>query len=465
MVDKIKVVELFAGVGGFRLGFEGNIEGFSASSNYTKSLNSNYEVIWSNQWEPSTNNQHANWVYEKIWGSINHNGNDINLIAGIDINNSLVRKHIPQHDLLCGGFPCQDYSVAGVNTDGIKGKKGVLWWNIYKVISARLPKYVLLENVDRLLKSPTNMRGRDFAIMLKTLTSLGYVVEWKVINAADYGMPQRRRRVFIIAYHTKSQIYVKDSQDWILKSGILAKSFPGKKKGEFKKYILKQDLNSISKNFTKGKFLNSGIINLKNNVTTVDYEPSCLNENILNKYSKFHTLGDIVNQTNQDDITSEFIIDSEKKLKNPIFKKQQSGAILSYLKTNEEDFVIINTELEKWKYLKGKKREERVSSKGVFYYNEGPMSLLDDLDKPSRTIITSEGGSGSSRFKHLIKFKRNKFRRLIPYELELLNMFPKNHTKLKGISDSKRAFFMGNALVVGVIEKIGKELNKFIIKA
>lgn len=106
------------------------------------------------------------------------------MIAGIDINNSLVRKHIPQHDLLCGGFPCQDYSVAGVNTDGIKGKKGVLWWNIYKVISARLPKYVLLENVDRLLKSPTNMRGRDFAIMLKTLTSLGYVVEWKEITYA-----------------------------------------------------------------------------------------------------------------------------------------------------------------------------------------------------------------------------------------------------------------------------------------
>ena len=459
----IKVVELFAGVGGFRLGLEG-FNGKSASSNYKKELKSNFKVVWSNQWEPSTNNQHANWVYENIWGSTQHNGNDINFSAGIDMADGVVKKHIPQHDLLCGGFPCQDYSVAGVNTDGIKGRKGVLWWNIYKIICARLPKYVLLENVDRLLKSPTNMRGRDFAIMLKTLTSLGYVVEWKVINAADYGMPQRRRRVFIMAYHTKSKINVNDCQDWILKSGILAKSFPGIKKGEFKKYNLKQNLNSISRNFKKGKFLNSGIIDLKNNITSVDYKPSSLTQNILNNYSKFHTLQDIVNQTKPKDIPTEFIVDNEKKLKNPIFKKQQAGTILSYLKTNEDDYVVINTELEKWKYLKGKKREERMSSKGVFYYNEGPMSLLDDLNKPSRTIITSEGGSGASRFKHLIKFKNKKFRRLLPYELELLNMFPKNHTQFKGISDSRRAFFMGNALVVGVIERIGKELSQFINK-
>ena len=459
----IKVVELFAGVGGFRLGLEGDVNGNSASSNYTKPLNSNYKVVWSNQYEPSTpTTQHANLVYEHIWGSSHHNGHDINLSAGIDMDDKTVQKHIPKHDLLCGGFPCQDYSVAGVNTDGIKGKKGVLWWNIYKILCARRPKFVFLENVDRLLKSPTNMRGRDFAIMLKTLTELGYIVEWKVINAADYGMPQRRRRVFIMAYHKKSNIDIKNFQDWILKSGVLAKSFPGTKKGEFKQYVLKQNVKSISKNFQKGKFLNSGIIDLDHNITTVDYNPSSLTQDILKTYSKFHVLGDVVSTTKSKDIPPEFIVDDVKQLKKPIFKKQQAGAILSYLKTNDNDFVIMNTELEKWKYLKGKKREERKSSQGIFYYNEGPMSLLDDLDKPSRTVITSEGGPGASRFKHLIKFQKKTYRRLLPYELELLNMFPKHHTQLKGISDSRRAFFMGNALVVGVVEKIGKELTNMI---
>jgi DNA (cytosine-5)-methyltransferase 1 len=62
------------------------------------------------------------------------------------------------------------------------------------------PPFGLFENVDRLLKSPATQRGRDFAVMLASLTDLGYVAEWRVINAADYGMPQRRRRVFIAAY-------------------------------------------------------------------------------------------------------------------------------------------------------------------------------------------------------------------------------------------------------------------------
>ena len=89
------------------------------------------------------------------------------------------------------------------------------------------------------------------------------------------------------------------------------------------------------------------------------------------------------------------------------------------------------------------------------------MSFPDSLEKPSRTIITGEGGQAPSRFKHVIK-QRNKYRRLTPVELERLNMFPDNHTKLDGITDSKRAFFMGNALVVGVIEKIGNTLLKSI---
>lgn len=79
-------------------------------------------------------------------------------------------------------------------------EKGVLFWEIIRFIQNTYPKYLLLENVDRLLKSPSRQRGRDFAVMLSTLNELGYSVEWRVINAADYGNAQRRRRVFIFGY-------------------------------------------------------------------------------------------------------------------------------------------------------------------------------------------------------------------------------------------------------------------------
>ena len=136
------------------------------------------------------------------------------------------------------------------------------------------------------------------------------------------------------------------------------------------------------------------------------------------------------------------------------------------MKSSKKNEVILEREIDKWIYLKGKKAEERKSSKGIFHYTEGPMKLLEDPKAPSRTIITSEGGPGASRFKHVIKTGK-KLRRLMPIELERLNMFPDNHTAFgdNGVTDvemshGKRAFFMGNALVIGVVEKVGEELKK-----
>ena len=461
----LKVIELFAGVGGFRIGLEG-WKGKSASSNYTKKIESNFKVVWSNQWEPLGSIQHANLVYEKHWGNENHCGDDINKVANPDFPDKKVKEFVPEHDLLVGGFPCQDYSVAGVNTNGIQGNKGVLWWNIHKILKARRPAYVFLENVDRLLKSPTKQRGRDFAVMLSTMSNLGYDVEWRVINAADYGMPQRRRRVFIMGYHKASKIKITDTNSWLKNQGVLVKSFPGIQKGPVKEFVIDKDPQMLSKNFNHGKFLNCGAIKAKNKkVLTFDYTPKVDDKELL-KYSKLQTLGDVVKEVNNSGITvkDDFIIDNNKKLKKVLKKKQRAGAKLSYVDLDKENNVVMVKDLDKWKYLKGRKQEERKSTLGVFYYNEGPMSLYDSLDKPSRTIITSEGGPGPSRFKHLIKFNKDgMYRRLLPEELELLNMFPLEHTKLNGqISDTKRAFFMGNALVVGIIERIGNELNKFI---
>lgn len=421
-MEKLKVVELFAGVGGFRLGLEG-WDGKSASSGYTDVLKSNYEVVWSNQWEPSTKAQHASAVYERRWGMQNHCNRDI---AAVEVDD------IPDHDLLVGGFPCQDYSVATTlkNSKGLIGKKGVLWWSIHRILSKKTnkPKYLFLENVDRLLISPSGQRGRDFAIILQSLNELGYAVEWRVINAAEYGMPQRRRRIFILAYLKDSPVYnsIKETspKDWILEEGTIAQAFaitsaPSAKLSQFE---LEGDIVSISENFNKdgstGPFENTGIM-FNGMVTTLKTMPDY--------QGKFTVLRDLA----------------------------LNGEVT-------DDFYINENDLEKWFYLKGAKKEMRKNAQGFeYHYSEGGMIFPDPLDKPSRTIITGEGGASPSRFKHVIQTPKG-YRRLSPIELERLNMFPDDHTKLKGISDTKRAFFMGNALVVGVIEKIGLSLAEKI---
>lgn len=422
MENKLKVIELFAGVGGFRIGLEG-WNGKSATSGYKKNLLSNYQVVWSNQWEPSTKSQYASKVYENRFGNIGHSNEDISIV---DVST------IPNHDMLVGGFPCQDYSVATTlkNSKGLIGKKGVLWWSIHKILSEKKkkPKYLFLENVDRLLISPSGQRGRDFAIILQSLNQLGYAVEWRVINAAEYGMPQRRKRVFILGYLKGTDLYEGMKEiaptEWLLDEGVLASAFPclPTDKPFPSQFELADDIVSISNNFNKrtvsGFFENTGIM-LKGVVTTLKSRP--------NYDGDCTVLGDLI----------------------------QNGEV-------PDDFYINEQDLDKWKYLKGAKKEIRKNSEGFeYHYSEGGMTFPDPLDKPSRTIITGEGGSSPSRFKHVIKTKRG-YRRLSPVELERLNMFPDNHTKLDGVSDAKRAFFMGNALVVGVIEKIGLTLTEKI---
>ena len=422
MENKIKVIELFAGVGGFRLGLEG-WKNKSASSHYKKYFESPYEIVWSNQWEPSTKVQHASLVYEQRWNDNKHSNKDISTVE---------ISEIPDHDMLVGGFPCQDYSVATTlkNSKGLIGKKGVLWWSIHKIISEKenKPKYLFLENVDRLLISPSQQRGRDFAIILKSLNDLGYAVEWRVINAADYGMPQRRRRVFILAYLKDSIIYndikYSNSTDWLLKEGTFANAFPIQSENVLfpKEFKLKGNIVDISENFNKngitGMFESTGFM-INGIVTTIKTKP-VYDDNFL-------TLRDII----------------------------QNGEV-------PDEFYINNEDLDKWMYLKGAKKEMRKNSQGFeYHYSEGGMIFPDPLDKPSRTIITGEGGKSASRFKHVIKTPKG-YRRLSPLELERLNMFPDNHTKFEGITDTKRAFFMGNALVVGVIEKIGVTLSEKI---
>mgnify|MGYP000930281078 CR=1 FL=1 len=448
-MKKIRVVELFAGVGGFRIGLEG-YDGKSCSSKYTEKYKSPYEVVWSNQWEPSTKTQHANLVYQNRWPNASHSGEDIEQVIEKNF------KSIPDHDLLVGGFPCQDYSVATTlkSSKGLIGKKGVLWWSIYSILKnkkSKKPKYLFLENVDRLLVSPASQRGRDFAVILSCLNELGYAVEWRVINAAEYGMPQRRRRVYLVAYHKSSDIYKKMSEnsfeDIVLKTGIIAKSYPVNKSKITSVGEISNDKEKVTKTFNKDQnkspFLNSGVM-INSRFVSCKTTP---------KYSGNYIVLDDVIQSSKE-IDKSFFISKSKKLKVALEKKQMDGTVYS-----------IKTEMDKWKYLKGSKKELKTNkSQGYQYkYAEGAMVFPDSLDRASRTIITGEGGKSPSRFKHVIK-QDNKLRRLTPIELERLNMFPDNHTKLDEVQDTKRAFFMGNALVIGIVEKIGLELSKEIIK-
>jgi len=413
---QIRTIELFAGVGGFRLGLQ-----------KANSKDKAYSIVWSNQWEPSTKMQHASDIYNARFNFPNHSNEDISTVKTLDI---------PDHDLLVGGFPCQDYSVASTlkNAHGIVGKKGVLWWEIYRILeekATQAPKYLMLENVDRLLKSPASQRGRDFAIILSSLNALGYAVEWRVINASDYGMPQRRRRVFILAYKNNTKMYHtlnSDTPSSVLNaSGLFAKSFPIKTIQNEDVFSLKlsSDLVDITNNFNnntpkQNAFFESGYM-----VDGVYYTSKCE----ANYNGKMSVLGDFLQ--NEKDVPAEFYISDE--------------------------------ELDKWKYQKGSKSIERVhkTTGHKYIYSEGSMGFPDCLNKPSRTIITGEGGVSASRFKHVVCVD-GKHRRLTPIELERLNMFPDNHTK--GVSDSKRAFLMGNALVVGLVEKIATTLLDEIYK-
>lgn len=541
MDNDIKVIELFAGVGGFRLGLE-------RASNQ-------FKTVWSSQWEPSTKKQDASEVYVARFGKEGHSNEDVCKV-GVD--------QIPEADMVVGGFPCltgdtlvwtdrgqiplkvvvvgdkvlshdksyqpvtkvfdqgikkvytltldsgitivatgnhrfatfglewitvdeikaankdiylscvddnqiqyfdkvvsvvesgeaqvydieventhsfianhmithncQDYSVASTlnRSGGIEGKKGVLWWEIYRILkdSEHKPSYCIFENVDRLLKSPAKQRGRDFAIILASLANLGYDVEWRVINAADYGMPQRRRRTYMVAYKNDGELAAKlhsQTPEVVVYAGVIGAAFKATKsdKAKLNTFTLGEDLVTVSDEFNKGKktspFFTAGVLRGRE-VTTVDVDPDYDGPRI--------TLGDVL--VDEKDVPAEFFIDDK--------------------------------DLPRWQYLKGGKSEKRVTAEGFEYnYSEGPMAFPDSLEKPSRTIITGEGGSAPSRFKHVVQTPSGRYRRLMPIELERLNMFPDNHTE--GVSDIKRAFLMGNALVTGIVSSIGRSLALFV---
>ena len=400
MKKEIKCVELFAGVGGFRVGIEKH------NTNKFK-----FNTIWSNQWEPSTNVQHASDIYKLRFGDIGHFNEDINKIDA---------KKIPEHDLLCGGFPCQEYSIGTVNAKGIVGKKGVLWWDIHRIIKEKKTPYLILENVDRIIISPSKQRGKDFSIILKSLIELDYIVEWRIINAAEYGMPQKRKRTYFLVYKKNSKLgkEILKKKTSLIENMYLNEEFKIKKLNvnEIIETDLSNSIKDISDNFNKNNdmkiraYYNCGIA----------FDNKAYSLKVENDYiGNFKTIEDIL--IDEKDIPLELYIN--------------------------------NKDISKWENYKFAKSVPRVNKTTGFKYNyvQGNMDFPDKINKPSRTIITSEGGKTASRTTHAIEVN-GKLRRLHPIEIERLNGFPDNHTIEVGFT--KRGFLMGNALMVDIITKI-----------
>ena len=428
-MKQLKILELFAGVGGFRIGFENSCPEL-------------YVTKWANQWEPSRKSQDAFEVYDYHFNDSDNICSDVETIPDEKFKEM-------DADIIVGGFPCQDYSVARSKKGelGIEGKKGVLFWQIIRATEIIKPKYLILENVDRLLKSPSTQRGRDFAVMLASFNELGYSVEWRVINAADYGRAQRRRRVFIFVYRNDvpfakeidekfeninyKKVNKSESEmasrykEYIFNDGLFARQFPIIKKpvkDRFSYAKLDTDIVETSENFS-GKVWNTGVM----------------------RHGIYYSY-DTTPLGNESPITLAEILQDESEV--------------------PEEYYLDKEKIKKFKYLRGAKRIKRTTSKGHTYiYSEGGMSSYDDLGLPGRTMLTSEGSVNRST--HLI-YRDKRYRLLTPIEAERLQDFPDDWTKYKKlengdileVSKSMRLFFMGNALVTGIVKRIADELKE-----
>lgn len=455
---KKTVCELFAGVGGFRCGL-----------NAIKTLDDikkpeKWDTVWFSQWEPAEKNtQYAHDCYVYHFGTcLDKNGKDTTNcnIEEVDKNT------LPDFNLLVGGFPCQDYSVASslATSKGLEGKKGVLWWSIRETLEAKNPPFVLLENVDRLIKSPAKQRGRDFGIILACFRDEGYTVEWRVINAADYGFQQRRRRTFIFAYkndtayakrlkeNVKYEINGgiesnrKSMGEWLQNDGFFAKSFPVNAFDSKKVQIeeLPIGLGDLSDHFKFG-FENSGVM-VDGTIYSIKTTPSYDGKQI--------TLGDIMETG---DVEEKYFIPDERLY----------YTTPDVTHSDESHERLPKEDRQTWQYLKGAKKLPRKAANGHEYiFSEGAIAMVDSYDKPARTMLTSEGSF--SRTTHIVKDKKTgRIRLLTPMEAERIQGFPTDHTKyclVKGevveMPVNKRRFMMGNALVVNLVEQMEKQISK-----
>jgi DNA (cytosine-5)-methyltransferase 1 len=262
--------------------------------------------------------------------------------------------------------------------------------------------------------------------MLRCFHDAGYDVEWRVINAGEYGFAQRRRRIFIFGYHKSTNYYKAtsklNSEKIIFNNGIFAKQFKIEEISEKNNSIdisskMFKGLEELSNSFKDG-FYNSGHMHNGKIVT--------------------HKI-------------------------TPITKK---GIPLKDIITKEKvnnNFFLTEDAINKFIFLKGPKRIPRLKTNGeTYYYTEGGMAFPDNLDCPARTMLTSE--SSINRSSHIVEdYMTKKMRFITPEEAERINGFPTGWTNT-GMTQKRRYFMMGNALVVGIVRQLGNKINDIINK-
>jgi DNA (cytosine-5)-methyltransferase 1 len=246
-------------------------------------------------------------------------------------------------------------------------------------------------------------------------------------NAADYGFPQRRRRVFLVAHHVGDEPEPAwgGPAAWLYRDGALARGLgieePADALVDGPELKLEGDLAELTARFGVGNlmtpFREAGVM-WDRQVWTRLVTPQ--------HRGRKHLLSDVLQPI--DEVPPAFFIPEEQ--------------------------------VPRWEYLKGPKDIPRVAKNGHAYlYSEGGIAFPDPLDRPSRTILTGEGGVTPSRFKHVIETEDGRLRRLTPVELERLNGFPDGWTDT-GMTDGRRAFMMGNALVVGLVGRVAEQLAR-----
>lgn len=171
-LERIKFIDLFAGLGGFRLALE--------------SLGG--ECVYSNEWD-----KHAQKVYEMNFGEIPDD--DITLVD---------EKNIPDHDILCAGFPCQAFSISGKQR-GFEDSRGTLFFDVARIVKEKRPKVVFMENVKNFA---SHDHGNTLQVVKNTMIELGYDFFSDVLNSLDFGIPQKRERIYMICF--RKDLKIKD---------------------------------------------------------------------------------------------------------------------------------------------------------------------------------------------------------------------------------------------------------------
>ena len=396
------ICELFAGVGGFSQGFY--------------ALHTEWNVVWYSEFDTLAHRCYA------LHNGLRKDKTGDKFKTFVDIND-ITKANIPEHTLLAFGAPCQDFSVLATTkaAKGLNGKNGGLWWQALDVIKAKRPPFILMENVARIILSPNkDHAGADFAVIITSLAKLGYTIEWRKVCAADYGAATRRTSAYIFAYRNDTNYAWEQSalvpEDILLSKGMMAQAFPVKRLKSTKTLSFPLDaVKEFYRDAFNFRFDDAGIIRgFKATVATVipDTIPAIPLKDIL-----------------QRDVPDEYLLTDD-----------QRGSMDKLKKKTDKD-----------------PRENEDGQK--YTYSEGAIPFPDDLDKPARTIVTSEGNV--SRCSHVVLDpQKNKLRWLTPEETERIMGFEEGWTA--DMSERNRYKCMGNAVVVPMITRMAAVIDNIV---